>query len=226
MLTEIGDTMELDWATLDDGVGHDTLVDRIDGASLLGTGYWSETPDLPDILKGLSSRWDEMADPPSHVLVDPGDVRKLDDDRLRAGREAIGRLNEVTNVVVSSNRAESSVIADAFEGEVDRSFEGDIEAAFDALEPTWYVGHGVEAGVVATADGVSSVAVPAVDEPAMTTSSGDHFNAGLGLGLVTGLSPAPAVVLGNAVAGYFVRTADQPSLTAVREFVETYLSKF
>jgi sugar/nucleoside kinase (ribokinase family) len=60
----------------------------------------------------------------------------------------------------------------------------------------------------------------------MTTSSGDHFNAGLGLGLVTGLSPTPAVVLGNAVAGYFVRTADQPSLTAVREFVETYLSKF
>jgi hypothetical protein len=226
MLTETGDTMGLDWATLDEAVGHDTLVDRLDGARLLGTGYWSETPDLPDVLAGLRDRWDDVENPPSHVLVDPGDVRKLDDDRLRAGSEAIARLDEVTNVVVSSNRAETGVLADAYAGAADRSFEGDVRAAFDALDPTWFVGHGLERSAVATADGVFSVSNPTVDEPEMTTSSGDHFNAGLGLGLVTGLDAAPALVLGNAVAGYFVRTADQPSLSDVRTFVEDYLSKF
>ncbi|KAA9397003.1 hypothetical protein Har1130_09485 [Haloarcula sp. CBA1130] len=226
MLTEIGDTMSLDWAELDATFGHDRLAEKLDGASLLGTGYWSETPDLPSIFDGLGSLWSDIDDPPETVLVDPGDVRKLDADRLRAGREAIGRLDEVTDVVVSSNRAETGVLADAYAGEAERSFAEDAEAVFEALSPTWFVGHGVERSVVVTADGTDSVAVPAVSDPELTTSSGDHFNAGLGLARIAGLPPAAAVVVGNAVAGYFVRTADQPSLTDVRAFVDDYLEKF
>ncbi|WP_254271432.1 hypothetical protein [Haloarcula marina] len=226
MLTEIGDTMDLNWAGLDERLGHDALLDHISGAALLGMGYWSETPNLPDILDGLCERWDDIADPPEHVLVDPGDVRKLDADRLRAGREAIGRLDEHTNVVVSSNRAETGVLATAFEGEAERTFEADAEIVADALDPTWFVGHGVDRSVVVSPRGTDTVSVPAVADPELTTSSGDHFNAGLGLGLVTGLDPAAAVVLGNSVAGYFVRTADQPSLAEVRQFVDDYDEKF
>ncbi|MDS0284153.1 PfkB family carbohydrate kinase [Haloarcula onubensis] len=226
MLTEIGDTMTLDWAGLDDRFGHDRLLGRLDGAALLGVGYWSETPHTPTVLSGLRDRWADVADPPETVLVDPGDVRKLDPDRLRSGREAIGELAGVTDVVVSANRAETEVLADAYAGEADRSFAAAAEAVFDALDPTWFVGHGVDRSVVVTADDTESVAVPAVDEPAMTTSSGDHFNAGLALARITELDPAPAVVVGNAVAGYFVRTADQPSLDDVRAFVGDYLAKF
>ncbi|GGN90120.1 MULTISPECIES: hypothetical protein [Haloarcula] len=226
MLSEIGDTMHLDWADIDERFGHDRLVQRLDGADLLGMGYWSEAPNLPDILDGLCDVWNDIETPPDHVLVDPGDVRKLDADRLRAGREAIGRLDEVTGVVVSSNRAETGVLADAFAGEAERTFETAAEAVHEALDPTWFVGHGVDRSVVVSPAGTESVSVPSVDDPELTTSSGDHFNAGLGLGLVTGLSPAAAVVVGNAVAGHFVRTADQPSLREVRSFVDTYDEKF
>ncbi|QIO23251.1 hypothetical protein [Haloarcula sp. JP-L23] len=226
MLSEIGDTMHLDWADIGERFGHDRLAQRLDGADLLGMGYWSEAPNLPDILDGLCDVWNDIETPPGHVLVDPGDVRKLDADRLRAGRKAIGRLDEVTDVVVSSNRAETGVLADAYSGEADRSFEAAAEAVHEALDPTWFVGHGVDRSVVVSPAGTDSVSVPAVDDPELTTSSGDHFNAGLGLGLVTDLSPAAAVVVGNAVAGHFVRTADQPSLGEVRSFVDTYDEKF
>jgi len=133
---------------------------------------------------------------------------------------------DVTDVVVSSNRAETGVLADAYAGEAERSFTEDAQAVFEALSPTWFVGHGVERSVVASEEGTDSVAVPAVSDPELTTSSGDHFNAGLGLARIAGLPPAAAVVLGNAVAGYFVRTADQPSLADVRAFVDDYLEKF
>ncbi|MDS0258781.1 hypothetical protein NDI56_05165 [Haloarcula sp. S1CR25-12] len=226
MLTEIGDTMTLDWAGLADRLGHERLLDRLEGAALLGVGYWSETPFLPDVLDGLAARWDDIEAPPETVLVDPGDVRKLDRDRLRAGREAIGRLDEVTDVVVSANRAETGVLADAYDEAADRSFEAAAEEVYGALAPTWFVGHGVDRSVVVTGAGTDSVAVPAVDEPEMTTSSGDHFNAGLALGVISGLGPSAAVVLGNSVAGHFVRTADQPSLDEVSAFVGDYLSKF
>ena len=226
MLTEIGDTMTLDWAGLDERFGHDRLAERLDGAALLGLGYWSEAPNTPTVLSGLRDLWADIDDPPETVLVDPGDVRKLDTDRLRSGREAIGELTDVTDVVVSANRAETAVLADAYAGEADREFEATAAAVSDALDPTWFVGHGIDRSVVVTADGTESVSVPAVDEPEMTTSSGDHFNAGLALARISGLDPAAAVVVGNAVAGHFVRTADQPSLDEVREFVEGYLAKF
>jgi len=226
MLTEIGDTMTLDWTRLEDRLGHDRLLRRLDGAALLGVGYWSETPRLPSVLSGLRDRWADIDDPPETVLVDPGDVRKLDADRLRSGREAISELGDVTDVVVSANRAETDVLADAYDGDADRDFAAAAEAVFDAIEPTWFVGHGIDRSVVVTSDETRSVAVPAVAEPEMTTSSGDHFNAGLALAAITGLDPAPAVVVGNAVAGHFVRTADQPSLDEVRGFVDDYPAKF
>jgi len=226
MLTEIGDTMTLDWAGLDDRFGHDRLLERLGGTALLGVGYWSENPGLPTVLEGLGDRWADIDDPPETVLVDPGDVRKLETDRLRSGRQAIGDLTDATDVVVSANRAETGVLADAYAGEADRPFEAGAEAVFDALGPTWFVGHGIDRSVVVTAEGTESVAVPAVAEPEMTTSSGDHFNAGLALARIAGLGPAAAVVVGNAVAGHFVRTADQPSLDDVRAFVDDYLAKF
>jgi sugar/nucleoside kinase (ribokinase family) len=160
------------------------------------------------------------------VLVDPGDVRKLDVGRLRAGRAAIGRLPAETDVVVSANRAETGVLADAFDGESERPFEEAARAAFDALDPTWFVGHGIDRSVVVTSGGSEAVAVPAVDDPELTTSSGDHFNAGLALGALTGLDPAASVVVGNSVAGHFVRTGGQPSLAEIRAFVDGYLERF
>ncbi len=226
MLTEIGDTMTLDWAGLDDRFGHDRLLDRLDGAALLGVGYWSETPRIPSVLTGLRDRWSHIDDPPETVLLDPGDVRKLDTDRLRSGRAAVRDLTDATDVVVSANRAETEVLADAYAGEADREFEAAAEAVSDALAPTWFVGHGVDRSVVVSVEGTESVSVPAVEEPELTTSSGDHFNAGLALARIAGLDPAAAVVVGNAVAGHFVRTADQPSLAEVRAFVGDYMAKF
>ncbi|MCJ0618453.1 hypothetical protein JZX76_02605 [Haloarcula hispanica] len=112
-----------------------------------------------------------------------------------------------------------------FDGYLDRVREV-VADRIDPESPTWFVGHGVERSVAVSGDGTDSVAVPAVPDPKLTTSSGDHFNAGLGLALIAGLPPAAAVVVGNAVAGYFVRTADQPSLADVRAFVDDYLKKF
>jgi len=95
LLIENGDSMELDWDRLCDRVGRETLATRLDGARLFGAGYWAETLNLPDLLSGLRDLWPELTDPPETVVVDPGDVRKLDPGRLRAGREALGELDDV-----------------------------------------------------------------------------------------------------------------------------------
>lgn len=232
MLTENGDTTDLDWDGLIASVGRETLVDRLDGAALLGVGYWAETPQLPRVLDGISALWNDLDDPPETVLVDPGDVRKLDRDRLLTGRGAIDRLSGVTRVVLSANRAETARLAETY---VDAKETADDETApdvddvatearaiFDRLDVSLVVSHGIERSVAATAAGTTTVPVPTATEPELTTSAGDHFNAGLTLALLAGMTPGPAVVVGNAVAGLFVRTGTPPTLDEVAQFLATY----
>ena len=222
MLTEIGDTMSLDWAELDAAFGHDRLAGKLDGASLLGTGYWSETPDLPTIFDGLRDLWGDIDDPPGTVLVDPGDVRQLGDDVLAAGIEPLRRFAAVAPVTLSANRAETSRLAAALDASSD-SLAAAATAVRDGLDLRRAVAHAADASVVAGPEGTAAVTVPRVEDPAMTTSAGDHFNVGLALGLSAGLSDPAAVCLGNAVAGVFVRTGEPPTETALREFLDGYL---
>jgi len=227
MLIENGDTMDLDWEALTAAVDAETIRSRLDGAALLGTGYWAETPDLPDVLAGIVDCWDELDDPPATVLVDPGDVRKLDGARLRDGTDVIGRLAERTRVVVSANRAETQLLAETYGDDLaDASLEAQARAVTETFDASLFVAHGVDCSLVVDGDETTSVAVPAVDDPELTTSAGDHFNAGLALALVAGVDPSGAAVVGNAVAGSFVRTGEPPTFEAVRAFVDAYESKF
>lgn len=227
MLIENGDTMDLDWESLTAAIDRETLRSRLDGAALLGTGYWAETPDLPDVLEGVAELWPELGDPPATVLVDPGDVRKLDDDRLRSGGDAIGRLAEQTRVVVSANRAETQLLATTYgEDLADASLEAQARTVSETFDATLFVAHGIDRSLVVHGDETTSVAVPAVEDPELTTSAGDHFNAGLTLALIAGVDPAGAVAVGNAVAGTFVRSGLPPSFETVHQFLETYGEKF
>ncbi len=229
MLSEIGDQMRLDWDTVVDGVGRDRLADRVDGADLLGAGYWAELPGLPGVLDGLGELFDELDDPPDRVLVDTGDVRKLDRDRLAAGEAALARLERVAgvDVALSANRAETRRLAETL-ADADPAADGAAHAAAlrEALDVSLVACHGTRRSAVATADAVASAGVPRVEDPELTTSSGDHFNAGLALGLLGDLPPAAMAVLGNAVAGLFVRTGEPPALDAVRSFVRSYEERF
>lgn len=225
MLIENGDTMDLDWETLTERIDRETLRTSIDGAALLGAGYWAETPDLPDVLGGIADLWDELDDPPSTVIVDPGDVRKLDEERLLKGGDAIGRLADRTRVVVSANRAETQLLAETY-GDESESLESQARTVSETLDSSLFVAHGVDRSLVVTEAGTTSVAVPTVDDPELTTSAGDHFNAGLSLALVAGVDPGGAVVVGNAVAGAFVRSGEPPSFETVRAFVDGYEGKF
>ena len=226
MLIENGDTTNLDWEYLTERIDRDTLRAAVDGAALLGAGYWAETPDLPDVLAGVADLWDDLDDPPSTVIVDPGDVRKLDAERLQNGGDAVGRLADRTRVVVSANRAETKLLAETYADEPSPDLESQAATVFEALAPSLFVAHGVDRSLVVTDEESTSVAVPSVDDPELTTSAGDHFNAGLSLALVAGVDPAGAVVVGNAVAGAFVRHGEPPTFETVRSFVDGYEAKF
>jgi hypothetical protein len=226
LVTETGATRTLDWETLTDAVGVETLADALDGADAFGIGYWVVIPELPSVLTGLGeSVWPTLADPPETVLLDPGDVRQLSDGILAGGLDPIRAFADVAPVTLSANRAEMQRLAAAV-GTEPSSLSAAATAVRDGLGLRRAVAHADDVSVAAGPDGLASVAVPTVDDPEMTTSAGDHFNAGLLLGLAAGLSDPAAVCLGNVVAGQFVRNGAPPSEADLRAFLDGYLDAF
>jgi hypothetical protein len=226
MFTENGDTMALDWERLRTTGERRSLTARLDGAALLGVGYWAEMPNLPDVLTGLRNLWPSLEDPPRTVLLDPGDVRKLDAEQLRAGRDALGQLADVTRVIITGNRAEIQYLAETYGDETPGDMIGAAGTVFDAVDAAVIVCHSPAESVVVTPDSTGSVAVPVEDDPELTTSAGDHFNAGFALALHEGVEPTAAVAVGNAVAGHFVRTTEPPTIAELRTFLREYEDKF
>jgi sugar/nucleoside kinase (ribokinase family) len=60
---------------------------------------------------------------------------------------------------------------------------------------------------------VAMVSGPKIGAPLITTGAGDHFNSGFCLGQLLGLDNAMCVLLGVATSGYYVRTAQTPTLS-------------
>ncbi|MFB6219059.1 MAG: hypothetical protein ABEH77_07795 [Halobacteriaceae archaeon] len=222
LLTELGDTVGVDWETVRAAVGTETLADSLDGAALLGVGYWAELTGFASLVEGLRDIWPRLSDPPAAVLVDTGDLRKRDGD-LGPGAAALAHLDDAVPVTVSANRLETAALASAV-GDEAGTLAGNAAAARAALGVTRVAGHGVEMSVAVGPDGTASVGVPRTDDPALTTSAGDHFNAGLAL--LCSLDGGAAVALGNAAAGWFVRHGAPPTYGELREFVADYSDLF
>ncbi|WEL29939.1 hypothetical protein [Haloferax volcanii] len=226
MLTEIGALMTLDWAGIESRVGFDRLAELVDGAELVGMGYWSEMPELPDVARGLREElWPTLSDPPETLLLDPGDLRKREPDVVAAGVEQVSALDDAVRVVVSANRYETRYLARLAGVESD-DFGRESQAAFDHLGVSRFAGHGIEEAHLVDEAGTATVGVPRTDDPVLTTSSGDHFNAGLALAHVLDLGRAESLVVGNAVAGHFVRTGSPPTYDELRAFASGYLDYF
>jgi sugar/nucleoside kinase (ribokinase family) len=227
MLMENGGAATLDWETIRSRVGVETLVDELDGAKLLGIGYWAVMPEMAGILDGLRETvFPQLVDPPERVLLDPANIRELDREILKSIVAATARLAEVVDVTVSANRYETKELAAALGAHASDELVSDARAAFDSLAVDRFVGHSVNESVVISDDGTTNVRVAPVESPELTTSAGDHFNAGLSLGLVEGMGDGEAVVLGNALAREFVRTGETPSYDDVVSAITTYDTQF
>lgn len=227
MLTETSDAAELDWKTLKDRIDPETLAEHLDGADILGVGYWTVTTALPELVaKIVEDTWDLQESPPEQVFFDPGDVNNLSEETVRRGASKLARTTETVPVTVSANRSETEGLVSVLNSPVADSLYENAERALEGLGVDRFVAHSPSLSVTAVPTETVGVRVPTVENPAMTTSAGDHFNAGYLLGRLAGLSPGATTVVANALAVEFVRTGSPPDYEAVQSAVDSYLDWF
>lgn len=224
MLTESGGMRSLDWERICAAVGVDQLAEYLDGAAVFGMGYWAEIADMISIFEGLAEEVvPSLSSPPEHVLIDPADVGKRPTGEIKRGGDALARLDAMIPVTVSANRYETTAIADSLVPTDDQRSQMDAASvAREQLGISRFVSHGANKSALASASDLVAVDVPRTDDPVVTTGAGDHFNAGVILGLIHGLEPHETVALGNTLAGCFVRQGNSPSYQTIETFLNSY----
>jgi hypothetical protein len=222
MLNEIGSMASLDWGRLCERFSVQRLVAAIDGAPVLSMGYWATIPFMPTIWRGLSREvWPSLSDPPETVFVDPADIRRLSTQRLRTGLDALAALDDTVPVVVSANRAETAVLADLGESDA-AEMAPQATIARELLGVSQFVAHAADRAVLADETGTATVRTPHVATPTLTASAGDHFNVGYVLGQLLGLDGPPSLLLGNAVANWFLRSGSPPTYAELLGFLSRF----
>lgn len=224
---ETGDAAGLDWPTLRERLDPADLAAHLDGADVFGVGYWAMTSALPSLAASVvAETWERQASPPEVLFFDPGDIRSLPAETLREGAARLAEANDTVPVTFSANRSETEALAAALADEDAEGLADAAEAAREGLGVDRFVGHSAPRSVTVSEAGTAVVDVPRTDSPAMTTSAGDHFNAGYLVGHLAGLPDAACTVLGNATAGRFVRTGATPTYEGIRAFLDGYLDRF
>ncbi|HET7324391.1 MAG TPA: hypothetical protein VFJ06_08675 [Halococcus sp.] len=218
----------LDWEEILSTVDLHSLAASIDGAELLGLGYWATIPRMPSIWEGLrDDLWPRLRDPPNRILVDPADVRRLAQKTLVEGVRPLSDLDNVVPVTVSANRAEAHHLLNALDTDTgDQSLCGVAAALRDTLDISTVVVHAASEAALATTHDRYRVVIPRDPEPALTTSAGDHFNAGLVLAELADIDGGGRIAAGSAVAGWFVRNGYPPKYDEFLGFLDRYETLF
>jgi fructose-1-phosphate kinase PfkB-like protein len=185
-------------------------------------GYWAEISDMISIFDGLAEElFPTLRSPPDHVLIDPSDVGKRPNSEIRSGKESLQKIDALSPVTMSANRFETKAIADSLTEGTSAQSQPAVTAR-EQLGIARFISHEKTQSTLVSDSAVVKMDIPTTDEPVLSTGAGDHFNAGVVIGLIHGLAPEEIVALGNAVAGCFVRQGQSPSYEHVRAFLDSY----
>src|SRR5690606_5550605 len=85
--------------------------------------------------------------------------------------------------------------------------------------------HPVAYALAVSRDDSEIVEGPFIGEPLITTGAGDHFNSGFCLGKLLGFNNAMSVLTGVTTSGYYVRTAQSPTIRQLAEMMQNWQNR-
>lgn len=219
------------------------LRDCVSKCSLVGIVNWSIMAGVEDIWAGLARDVLTQITPtaagaaaPRRVLVDLSDPAKRSRADMDRGMKALTRLHAACPVTLGLNLSEAEQVCAvvAGEGVVRAAASRPLADKCTALAAAVREAVAVECVVVHPREGAAAVRTcpvgteavwvdgPFTPTPRLSTGAGDHFNAGLGLGLMLGLPLAECLRVATATSGAYVRDAQSPSRSRLLEVMASF----
>ncbi len=209
--------------------GKEKLVSLLSKTDLFASVNWSMLPLMTDLWKKLLS--DILPLLPNKekkpvFFVDLADPEKREDEEIIEALDLLKEFKTHFYVVLGLNKKEAYDTANVLDLFDDQSLEH-MQVSLEDLNQALYEYLLIDAVVIHPVDRSCTVidhlfyeeAGPYVKKPKLTTGAGDNFNAGFVLGLMLGLSPDEALLVGMSTSGFYVRNAYSPSFEELKEFL-------
>ncbi len=217
MLVKSNSLKDITWANIQERYGRDRFEAAFNQSNLIGFVNWTMIPSMSDIWESLLDEFCGRAvGPRRRIFFDLADPQKRCAEDIQRALSLMRRFQEFFDVTLGLNEKESSEIAEVLqvkhEDQTPAGLARTGREIFCRLKIDCLVIHPVTYALAIRDGETASVSGPPVRTPLITTGAGDHFNSGFCLGQLLGLDIAACVLLGVATSGYYVRTAQTPTL--------------
>ena len=209
---------DMTWKNIQDRFGRDRFAGHFAQSELVAFVNWTMIPYMSHIWESLLSELcPSLNGPRRKIFFDLADPEKRPAEDIRHALQLIGKFQAHFDAILGVNEKEAYEIANALgiaarphtpEGLSEMSLEIAQRLQIDTL-----VVHPVAYALAVSGGQVAVVEGPFIEKPLITTGAGDHFNSGFCTGKLLGLSLAECVLCGVSTSGYYVRTAQSPSVT-------------
>ncbi len=229
----LGQCRAMDQVTYDEMVstiGEKVLKERVNQADLIALVNWTMVTQMTDIMeKMLEGLLEGDGDADRVFFFDLADPEKRSSEDLLEVLNMLKRFEAFGQVSLGLNLKEAQRVGHELGlNDVDDD-EASLRELSDeirkALSVSCVIVHPRHSAACATADGTYWVPGPYTDSPKITTGAGDHFNAGFARGQMLGLDPMGCLSLGVCTSGFYVRTAESPTLDDLDGFLADWSAK-
>jgi sugar/nucleoside kinase (ribokinase family) len=211
---------EVTWENIQKRFGRDRFAAKFAAADLVGFVNWTMLPYMSDVWESiLAEICPAMKSPRRTIFFDLADPEKRTREDILRALELIGRFEQYFNVILGLNEKEAHEVGDVFGV---RAGGATPEALAELglkiasrLKSGTLVIHPVSYALAISNKRVDMVEGPFTAKPLITTGAGDHFNSGFCLGRLLGLDNQMSVLTGVTTSGYYVRTAQSPSIEQI-----------
>jgi hypothetical protein len=209
-------------------IGHDALVEIFSEHDSISMVNWTMIPYLSEVFEGFLETILPAAttNPNRLFFFDLADPEKRSREDLLRVLKIFARFEDFGNVILGLNYREAEQVDELLGFDpIPKNPENLQKVAArirESLNLNTVVIHPVECAACATADGTFFADGPLCKEPKITTGAGDHFNAGFLTARLIGCSPKAALTVAVATSGFYVRTANSPSLDDIAEFIQSW----
>jgi sugar/nucleoside kinase (ribokinase family) len=224
MLGKLSPLEEVTWDNILSRVGKDRLGGFIRQAKLVAMVNWTMLPHMSRIWARLLDEVIPTVERHERVLfIDLADPEKRTQEDILDALKLLTRFQDQVDVILGLNLKESLEIADvlglAGASAPEEAIEANAQAIRKELNLATVVIHPRRGAAAATATESATFAGPFVQNPAISTGAGDHFNAGFCLARALGLPLDESLCTGCATSGFYVRTARSPTATELVDFI-------
>jgi sugar/nucleoside kinase (ribokinase family) len=217
MLTKSVSLNDITWANIQARFGRDKFIEKYLTSDLVGFVNWTMIPYMNDLWAALLQEFcPSHTEPRRTLFFDLADPQKRTPKDILRALQLIAGFEKYFEVVLGLNEKEAFEIGHVLGlnpgshtrdglAALARDIQQQVPVSCLVVHPVTYA-LAVTRGVVSFAEG------PFVARPLITTGAGDHFNAGFCLGKLLGGDNAASLLVGVTASGFYVRSAQSPSL--------------